>query len=127
MVVLALLGMVISLVINLVFIPGFAERATAWAELMAELLVSCLAFFLARRCLEFKFPLKRFLFNLVLVSPFYPIVLLSQRITDNMFLGLAISLVAMGVYYIIYQFLIIRNELLLELSKNYIGKLFRRE
>ena len=127
MVILAITGMVVSLVINLVFIPRYAERATAWAELMAELVVSSLAFIWAYKYLRFRFPIKRFMLNLVLVVPFYPIVILSNRLTNNLFLLLIIPSVAIGIYYLLYQFFIIRNELFIELSRTYINKLLRRE
>ena len=127
MVILAITGMIISLAINLVFIPRYAERATAFAELSAELVVTSIAFFWARKVVNFKFPMRSFLLNVVLAAPFYFIVLFSNQLSENLFLRLGIAVSGIGIYYIIYQFFIIRSELLLELSRNYYLKIFKKQ
>jgi O-antigen/teichoic acid export membrane protein len=66
MVLLSAFGMVISLIINIIFIPEYGERATAVSQLSAELAVTVISFFLAKRCLDFNFPIQLFLLNVLL-------------------------------------------------------------
>ncbi len=123
MVILAIIGMSIGLTINLVFIPKYAERAAAYSQLLAEIIVGVLAFISVRRNLDFKFPIKNFIYNLLFVILFYPIVTSIMKYTDSIIVQLGFSLIAFSIYFVIYQFLILRNELLLSIVTPYLVKL----
>jgi O-antigen/teichoic acid export membrane protein len=122
MVSLSFIGMTISLLINIIFIPHFAEKATAFSQLIAEFLVTLISFFLARRVLDFNFPIKTFFLNLVFVIPFLLITYLSLRYLRNNFLIIAMSSFCCGLYFVFYQLFIIKDKFISELVKPYLYK-----
>jgi O-antigen/teichoic acid export membrane protein len=120
MVLLSAIGMGISLIINIIFIPHFAEKATAFSQLAAELLVTLVSFLLARRVLNFIFPFRRFFLNLVFVIPFSVITYFSYKFLNNNFLILAISSIGCGLYFLFYQLFIIKDKFIGEMVKPYL-------
>jgi O-antigen/teichoic acid export membrane protein len=122
MVIISATGMTISLIINIIFIPYFAERATAFSQLITELLVTVFSFLMAKRFLNFQFPSKLFLVNLLCVVPFSLITYFWIRITDNIILELLLSGFSCGLYFLFYQFIIIKDKLLLDFFKPYFNK-----
>lgn len=112
MVFLSLSGMVISVLINIIFIPTFAEQATGYSQLVAEFTVTILAYFLAKRLLEFKFPAKSFLINAGFVLPFALITHLVSSFTSNNYVVLSVCALCCGIYFIIYQLYAIKDKFL---------------
>ena len=110
MVILSVIGTAVSLFINILFIPHFAEKATAYSQLSAEFLVTLVAFFLVKRVLNFNFPIKTFLLNLVFVIPFSIITFLSFRFIHYNFLIITISGLFCGLYFLFYQLFIIKDK-----------------
>jgi O-antigen/teichoic acid export membrane protein len=123
MVILSFTGMIVSLAINLIFIRQFAEKATALSQLIAELAVTSLSFFMAKRVLNFNMPGKFILLNLVFMIPFVFITSLCMKITGSIILQLMLSGASCGLYFLIYQLLIIKNKYIMELIDPYYKKL----
>ena len=117
MVILSVIGMAISLFINIIFIPQFAEKATAFSQLSAEVLVTLVSFFLAKRVLDFNFPIKKLLLNLSLVLPFAIITYLSLKLLHNNLFIIMLSSFFCGLYFLFYQLFIIKEKLLIEMSE----------
>jgi len=115
MVMLSAIGMIVSLLINLIFIPLFAEKAAAFSQLIAELLVTCISFFLAKRILKFEFPIKTLILNSLLVIPFAIITYLSFKFVKNNFLIILFSSFLCALYFLLYQIYILRNKMLLNI------------
>jgi len=120
MILLSAVGMIISIFINLLFIPHFAERATGFSQLLSEFFVTLLAFFLSKRILAFHFPVKKLLLNLLYVIPFVAITYLSNQIFDNNFLVIILSALVCGLYFISYQYLILKEQFILEIVDKYL-------
>jgi O-antigen/teichoic acid export membrane protein len=120
MVMLSAIGMVLSLTINLIFIPRFAERATVLSQVISESFVTIMAFFLSRQIVNFTFPVKKFLLNLILAVPFLFITYLSMKLTDNKIFILLISGIFCGLYYIFYQTIILKDYMITGLMKPYL-------
>jgi len=114
------IGMVIGLIINVVFIPRYAERSAAFAQLAVELLVTSAAFYLSKRVCNFRFPIKLFLFNLIFVIPFMAVTYLWIRITDNIILIILLSGISCGLYFLFYQLMLIKDKFILELFEPYL-------
>jgi len=123
MVFLALTGMGLSLLINLIFISRFAERASSIAQLTSEITVMVISFFVAKKVVQFTFPLKLFIMNLLFVLPFIPLVYLGTNISDNLIIKLLASGSLCGIYYVFYQFFILKDKFILELSVPYLVRL----
>ncbi len=121
MIVLSFVGMVISISINLIFIPKFAERATGFSQLLSELIVTVLSFFFAKKVLTFAFPLKSFLLNLVCVTPFIFITYLCMKLHNNFFILILASFFCF-LYFIIYQYYVLKDKYLIGLVEPYITK-----
>jgi len=123
MVLLSALGMVISLIINIIFIPGYGERATAVSQFSAELAVTVVSFFLAKRCFDFNFPIQLFLLNVLFVLPFLFFTHVCLRLTNNIFLQLLFSGASCGSYFIFYQWFIVKDKFLIGLIEPYLKRL----
>jgi O-antigen/teichoic acid export membrane protein len=123
MVIIALISMSIGLSINLVFIPKYAERAAAFAQVMAETIGLIVSFILAKKCLDFKFPFKLFISNLLFVVLLYPIILIILKYIDTLILQLAFSLITFSVFFVVFHFFILRNELFISIFRQYLVKI----
>lgn len=123
MVMLSVIGMIVSLSVNVIFIPRHAERATGFSQLFSELIVTMLSFILAKRVLDFQFPIKSFLLNLLFVIPFALIAYLSMKMFDNNLLILAFSGFLCGLYFLVYQIFIIKNTFIINVIDPYIKSL----
>lgn len=109
MVFISMLGIVMSVLINLIFISAIAEKATALSQLIAEITITVISFFLAKNILDFTFPTKKLLLNLVMAIPFLFLSSLAFKITDNSLIGLTISFLFCSSYFLLYQVLIIKD------------------
>jgi O-antigen/teichoic acid export membrane protein len=123
MVMLSVIGMVISLFINLIFIPYFAEKAAAFSLLIAEYIVTFLSFFLAKRVLDFSFPTKKLFLNLLLVLPFGLITYLFFKILKSNFFIIMLSSLFCGLYFIFYQLILLKEQLLIEIEVFILSKI----
>jgi O-antigen/teichoic acid export membrane protein len=117
MIILSIIGITISLPINLIFIPHFAEKATAFSQLLAEFFVMIFALYFAKRCLLFQFPLKKLLLNFLCVIPFAAITCIVIKFSDNNVLRLALSGLFCGLYFMYYQIYLIKDRFLIELAE----------
>lgn len=119
MVTLSVIGMIISLLINIIFIPHFAEKATAFSQLAAEFLVTLLSFFFAKRILDFKFPTKKLLLNILFVLPFALFTYLAPKFLHSNFLIIIVSGLFCGAYFIFYQIFLIKDTFFKQLIEPY--------
>lgn len=115
MILLSAVGMTTSIVINIVFIPHFAERATGFSQLIAEFFVTLLAFFLSKKTLAFYFPIRKFTFNILCVIPFTVITYLCNQVFNNGLLIIVISGTSCGIYFFFYQYYILKEKFILEI------------
>lgn len=120
MVLLSIIGTVISIAINLIFIPQFAEQATGFSLLFSELFVTIASFFIAKKILAFHVPNKIIFLNIVCVLPFILITYFSAKISNNHFIELAISTILCGLYFLFYQLFIIKDRYVMEILNPYI-------
>lgn len=127
MVMLSMTGMTISIMINLLFIPYFAEKATAFSQLLSEFIVILFAFFFAKRILSFHFPVREFLINVLCVIPFAAFIHLSIQLFDNnSSLIIVFSAFLCGLHFLLYQFFILKNKLVLEVVEKFSTKFLGR-
>lgn len=123
LVLLSVIGMAISLSINILFIPHFAEIATAFSLLIAEFFVTLVSFFLAKRVLDFNFPTKKFLLNILFVIPFSLITYLIFKFLHNNLLIITLSSIFCSIYFLFYQLFIIKDDLLIEMQESILCKI----
>lgn len=123
MVLLSVIGMTISIIINLLLIPLLAERATGISQLMSELAVTLIAFFIAKKIVNFHFPIKLFILNLICLFPFILVTYLFSQLFESNILIITFSATLCGLYFILYQIFIIKDVFLLQLIEPYLFKL----
>lgn len=123
MVFLSIIGMSVSLAINLVFIPIFAEKATGISQLLSELFVTLLAFFIARKVVKFNFPIKKIVVNVLCVIPFAFAFFSISYFTDNSLVIILSTLLFCALYFLYYQKFILKNLFISIILKNYFEKL----
>lgn len=123
MVLLSAIGMIISLAVNIIFIPSFAERATGVSQLVSELFVTLIAFFMANKVLKFNFPIKELFLNILCVIPFAFIFFCVSSFTDNNLLLILITFLLCVSYFLCYQIFFLKNLLISIIFKNYLQKL----
>jgi O-antigen/teichoic acid export membrane protein len=126
MVFLSVTGMIISLLINIIFIPHFAEKATAFSQLIAEFVVTILAFISAKKVLKFNFPYKRILLNLLFAIPFILINYITLKFTENSFLIISIAGSICVLYFLFYQLVILKNIFIKNLLYDYLFKYLKK-
>lgn len=119
MMLLAAVGMLASLIINILFIPKFSQIATAFSQLIAEGAVMFLAFYLSRKCMAFHFPVKKFMLNILFVMPFAFITYGAMRVIQNNLLLLITSGLVCGLYFGVYQIFILKDDLIAGLLQKY--------
>jgi O-antigen/teichoic acid export membrane protein len=119
MVMLSVTGMAVSLMINVIFIPAFAEKATAFSQLMAELMVTLVAYFLSKKVLDFRFPTRKVLLNVLFVLPFSLFTYLCLTYLHNNFLIIIVASLCCGAYYIFYQLFLIKDKLIAGIVQPY--------
>jgi O-antigen/teichoic acid export membrane protein len=120
MILLSAVGMTISLIINLAFIPNFAERATGFSQLISEFFVTLLAFSFSKKILTFDFPVRKLILNLLYVIPFVVVTYLCNLTFDSNFLIIILSGLLCGIYFILYQYFILKDNLILEIVDRYL-------
>lgn len=121
MVIISIIGVAISLIINIIYIPQFAEKATAVSQLAAEFFVTFASFILARRVFKFNFPVKIFLLNIIFVLPFSIITYFSFKFLHNNFLIIISSSICCVFYFIFYQLFILKDKFIIKLVEPYWG------
>lgn len=112
MVFLSVIGMILSVGINIISIPLYAEKAAGYAQLISEICVTAIAFFLAQRLTNFTFPLKNLLINILCVLPFAIIVHFSTMLSYNNIFIFVFSGLLCFVYFLFYQYVILRDRLI---------------
>lgn len=127
MVVLSITGMILSLSINLIFIPYYSEKATGLSQVVSELVVTSLAFYFCKRVINFSFPLKTLFVNAIFVFPFALLTYWSNQLFSNNFLILIFSGALCGLYFMIYQMFFIKDILFISLVKPHLGFLLIKE
>jgi O-antigen/teichoic acid export membrane protein len=120
MVIISVLGMIVSVLINILFIPHFAEKATAVSQFTAELTVTIFSFIFASKALSFQFPYKKLFLNIIFVIPFLLFVKIGISLSDNNILRLFYSFAFCFTFFMIYQLFFLKEKIILEISNSFL-------
>ncbi len=117
-----LIGMVISLGLNLILIPIYKEKGAAFSNIIAETAVTIATIFFASKfiklIIDWEFVLKTIISAIPLF--FIPIFVSHYVISD--LLLIIITIVLCGIYFVPIQLFVVKNELFIDL-KNKILKI----
>lgn len=100
----------LSLIILLVYVPRYAEVATAYAVAIPHVVEAILLYYYARRTLDFRFPGKDFLMSALLSIPIVLICLVAKEVAPNYIVSLIVAVPSSIFFYFIMQCFIIKNE-----------------
>jgi O-antigen/teichoic acid export membrane protein len=118
-----LIGMVISLGLNLILIPIYKEKGAAISNIIAEIAVTIATIFFASKfiklIIDWKFVFKTIIYSIPL---FFIPIFVSRYVISNISL-MIITIVLSGIYFLPIQLYVIKNELFIDLKnkifKNY--------
>ncbi|MEO6869342.1 MAG: flippase [Ginsengibacter sp.] len=122
MVTLSVIGMIISVLINLIFIPIYAEKATAFSLVFSELFVTVAAFVLSKKLLAFGVPYKTIFLNIICPIPFIFLTYLFEKLSTNHFIVLCLSSLFCGLYFLFYQLFIIKDTFVIDTLNSFLLK-----
>jgi O-antigen/teichoic acid export membrane protein len=122
MVFISTLGILVSVTVNLLFMSSLSEKATALSQLASEFTITILSYFLTKKILNYTFPFNKLFLNLVFVLPFFILTTFVNKITSNNLFILMMSFLLCGTYFFIYQFFIIKNQMVINIVPWFFAK-----
>lgn len=109
------IGAVIGISLNIILVPLYNEIGTSFVVLISELCVTAILYFYCIKYTKFVLPFKMILFNLVVSIPYLVISYLSIILFINKNLLILVSASFLGfIYFILSQFFIIKNQLVID-------------
>lgn len=100
----------LAVIILFVFVPQYAEVASAYAVAIPHVIEAILLYYYARKALDFKFPGKDFLMSALLSIPLVLICLVAKKAAPNYIISLIVAVPSSVFLYFIMQCFIIKNE-----------------
>ncbi len=117
-----LIGMVISLGLNIILIPYYKEKGAAFSNIIAETCVTVATIFFATKYIKLVIDW-RFLFKTVITAiPLFFIPIFISQYVKNILLFMLVTTVLCAIYYIPIQLFIVKNELFIDLK----NKIFKK-
>lgn len=119
--IMSIIGFIITIGINLLFIPKYSYMASAWAAFFANLIMMLISYFLGQKRFPIPYDLKSaalyFLVSLVLFAG----IMLSYKFVSNLWVRLSISTILI----VIYMIIVLDREFVRQ-KEIIIEKLFKR-
>ena len=119
-----LFGTIFSILLNLVLIPLYQELGAAITNVITEIIVTLMTFYFARKFFEFNLNYTFILKSFLLSIPFFFISTLISKFTLNNTTILILTSVCALFYFLIMQFYLLKNEIIIDMKKNLIQKLW---
>jgi len=119
-----LCGTLVSLILNFILIPLFLHNGAAISNLIAEAVVLFMCYIFARRHIIVIIPYKEIIINIIICLPFAGFVFISRYFLSSPILILFITITISAFYYLMFQLLIIKNDLMVELKEMIFNKIY---
>lgn len=107
-----LLGVVVSVGLNLLLVPIYQENGAAWSNLIAEITVTTATFYFANKYIKIDLDWVFIFKNIVFSVPLFLIPFGLSYIDFDPILGLVVSLIISSGYFVLVQLYVIKNPLL---------------
>lgn len=101
----SVLGCVLQVIINIIFVPVYGYIASAWATLIANFIIVGISYYMGQKYFPIKYDLKNIFFYFVTAIAFYFAAMLPD--IDNEIL----RLVYRTIYLVLFTFIIIKKDL----------------
>lgn len=115
----SIMGFVVTLAIQLIFIPTHSYMACAWAAFVANLVMMVVSYFLGQKHYPIPYNLKTGMFFSLIALVLFGAIQVSHTYVDNVWLRLAINTMFVGLYAVV----VVKKELPLS-ELPIIGKYF---
>ena len=115
----SIMGFVVTLAIQLIFIPTHSYMACAWAAFVANLVMMVVSYFLGQKHYPIPYNLKTAMFFSLIALVLFGAIQVSHTYVDNVWLRLAINTMFVGLYAVV----VVKKELPLS-ELPIIGKYF---
>jgi O-antigen/teichoic acid export membrane protein len=119
-----LLGTITSLTLNFILIPLYQERGAAITNIIAELVVTGATLYFATKFIKLDFDYLFILKSLLYSVPICFFSIGCSYISNNYFFILICTSVITGIYFIIVQVFIIKNQIIVELKNKLTQKIW---
>jgi O-antigen/teichoic acid export membrane protein len=117
-----LIGMVISLGLNLILIPIYKEKGAAFSNIIAETAVTIATIFFASKFIKLIIDWKFVLKTIISAIPLFFIpIFVSQYVVSDLPL-IIITIVLCGIYFLPIQLFVVKNELFVDLKNKILKK-----
>lgn len=110
-------------IIIFLFVPVYAELASAYAVALPHVIECVLLVYFARRCICFDFPYKSILLNILSSIPIIFICLFFQYSFHGIYIRLIMSIVCSVLAYWSIEYFIVRNEFIVGKTRRLFNKL----
>ena len=117
---LSIMGFVITLIIQVAFIPTFSYMACAWAAFFANLVMMVVSYFLGQKHYPIPYNLKTATLFTIIAMALFAIMQITSTYIDDVWLRLGINTLLVAIYAVI----VIKKELPLH-DMPFIGKYFK--
>ncbi len=117
-----LIGMVISLGLNLILIPIYKEKGAAFSNIIAETAVTIATIFFARKFIKFTIDWKFVFKTIIYAIPLFFIPIFVSRYVISEIQLTIISIVLSGIYFLPIQLFVLKNELFIDLKNKILKK-----
>jgi O-antigen/teichoic acid export membrane protein len=112
----AIIGAVLSIVLNFILIPFFNQNGAAISYVVAELIVTVVAYRYSSKFLEFRIDLSLFVFPLLISLGFFPIFWLARMLFPSNSLYIIVFTVILScIFYVSLQLWVFKNRIISEL------------
>lgn len=95
---LSLIGLVVTILGNVLFVPIFGYIACAWTALFANLIMMLISYFLGQKNYPIDYDLKSAAFYFVIAMLFFAAIMFFDANISNMFVRLVLNTVLLGLY-----------------------------
>ncbi len=119
-----LFGTVFSFLLNLFLIPLYQELGAVITNVITEIIVTLTTFYFASKFFKFDFNYTFAFKSFLLSIPFYFISTLITKFTLNNIIILIVSSVCAVFYFLIMQFYLLKNEIIIDIKNNLMKKLW---
>ncbi len=98
---LSLIGLVVTILGNVLFVPRFGYMACAWTALSANFIMMLISYFLGQKNFPINYDLKSAAFYFVIALLFFAAIMFFDANIPNMFVRLVLNTVLLGLYVVI--------------------------
>ncbi|PTQ99329.1 O-antigen/teichoic acid export membrane protein [Mucilaginibacter yixingensis] len=109
----SIVGAICGITLNFILVPHYKEVGTSIVLLISEITVTAILYSYVIKFTEFRLPVKKILVNIVLSIPYIIISFITMAIFSKPIVVLAIAGSVSGLYFILSQLFILKNQLLL--------------